>query len=259
MPSSQAAGVRLYYEDVGNGPVMVLLHGLGGSSADWESQLPEFSRDHRVIAPDLRGYGDSERRGPYTVTRFAADVFALLDELQIGSFILVGHSMGGAVAMQMALTQPARIDKLVLANTLPNFRPADLAQRLMLWSRLLLMAVFGPAHLSRRIAALLYPGPELAAVRDRSSERHGRTSRRVYLATLWRLSHWSVEPRLRELAVPTLVMAAEDDYFNAAQLRRFVDGLQGAHSEVFPGTHHGLPLEAPQKFNERLRQFLGLA
>jgi len=259
MPSSQAAGIRLYYEDIGTGPVMVLLHGLGGSSADWESQLPEFSRDHRVIAPDFRGYGNSERRGPYTVERFAADVFALLDELQIGNFILVGHSMGGAVAMVMALMKPSRIRKLVLTNTLPNFRPDDLTQRVMLWSRLVLMAVLGPGHLSRIVAAKPYPGPELTALRDRAGERHGRTSRRVYLSTLWRLSRWSAEQRLPELRVPTLVMAAENDYFDSARLRRFVDGLPGADSEVFPGTHHGLPLEAPQLFNARLRQFLGLA
>jgi pimeloyl-ACP methyl ester carboxylesterase len=260
MPWSEAAGIRLWYVDAGSGPPLVLVHGLGGSSADWESQVAEFARDHRVIAPDLRGYGMSERRGPFAVKQFAADVGALLDELGIGRCILVGHSMGGAVAMQLALDDPQRIDKLVLTNTLPSFRPRGLEQRLMLWSRLVLMSLFGPGRLGRRVAAQLYPGPELAALRDRAGERSARNGRRVYLATLWQLARWSAQERLRELRMPTLVMAAERDYFDSALFRRFIAELpDNAVSEVFAGTRHGLPLEAPQRFNARLRSFLGAA
>lgn len=260
MPWSEAAGARLWYEDEGAGPVLVLVHGLGGSSADWESQIPEFARDHRVIAPDLRGFGRSQRRGPFRVARFAADVCALLDELGIGRFLLVGHSMGGAVAMQMALDRPGAIDKLALANTLSDFRPRNLRQHGMLWSRLLLMSVLGPGHLGRRVAAQLYPGPELTALRDRAGERSARNSRRVYLSALWHLSRWSAQGRLQQLSMPILVMAAEQDYFDSVQLRRFIDALPPrVDAEIFPGTRHGLPLEAPQRFNRRLRSFLEVA
>lgn len=257
---SDAAGVRLWYEEAGSGPPLVLLHGLGGSSADWEAQISEFARDHRVIAPDLRGYGVSERRGPYSVAQFAADVFALLDGLGIGSCTLIGHSMGGAVAMQMALDGPRRVERLVLTNTLPSFRPRSLRQKLMLWTRLLVMSLVGPGYLGRMVAAQLYPGPELAALRDRAGERSSRNGRGVYLRTLRQLARWSVEPRLADLHMPTLVMAAEQDYFDIGELRRFVDVLpEPIESEVFPGTRHGLPLEAPQRFNARLRSFLQAA
>ncbi len=257
MPWSQAAGLRFYYEDAGQGPVLVFLHGLGGSSADWESQIEEFRRDHRVIAPDLRGFGLSERCGPYTVMRFAADVWALLDELDVTGFVLIGHSMGGAVAMEMTLQRPSSVKRLVLSNTVPDFRPRSRAHRLMIWSRLLLMTVLGPGRLGRRSAALLYPGPELSLLRDRAGERSARNQRWPYLASLRNLCRWTALPRLKTLSLPILVMAAELDYLGIESERDFIDHLPpGVESQVFANTRHGLPLEAPQRFNQRLRQFL---
>ena len=75
------------------------------SHADWQKQIDFFARVFRVIAPDLRGHGDSEGGGPFTVDRLATDCSQLLDELKVGSFFLIGHSMGGAVAMQLMAAQ----------------------------------------------------------------------------------------------------------------------------------------------------------
>ena len=109
-------GARLRYLDKGNGPTLLLIHGLGASHTDWQKQIDFFARVFRVIAPDLRGHGESQAEGPFNVERFALDCSYLLDELKIGSIFMVGHSMGGAVAMQLALFKPDRVTKMVLAD-----------------------------------------------------------------------------------------------------------------------------------------------
>src|SRR5207237_10655571 len=109
MPTPQLGDLRCHYLEEGSGPPLVLLHGLGSSARDWEFQFHVYSRSFRVIAPDLRGFGASERKGPFRIEQFAQDVWALLTQLGIDTFRLVGYSMGGAVALEMATSQPWRI------------------------------------------------------------------------------------------------------------------------------------------------------
>ncbi|MBI2382869.1 MAG: alpha/beta fold hydrolase [Gammaproteobacteria bacterium] len=88
----RADGARLYYHTDGDGPPLVLIHGLGSSHQDWEYQVPAFGRHFRVIAPDLRGFGASDRAGEYSVPRFARDLWGLLDHLRVERPLLLGSS-----------------------------------------------------------------------------------------------------------------------------------------------------------------------
>lgn len=258
-------GARLYYQTAGptagpasgEAPALVLIHGLGSSGADWEDQVPVFSKYFRVIVPDLRGHGASARRGAYSVEQFAADTWQLLDRLSVEAPALLGHSMGGAVAMQMTLDRPGRVTKLVLANTLPNFRPQTLAQRWMLWSRLLLMGWLGPRGLAEVMTEKMYPRPDQAALRRKVAKRGARNDRNAYLGSIRALTGWSVADRLAELKLPVLVLAAELDFLPRAETDRFVAALPDARLVLFPGTGHGLPLEEPAAFNRAVLEFLG--
>ena len=100
-------GIRVGYIDTGRGAPVLLLHGLGGSHDEWRMQIPVFAAKHRVIAPDLRGFGASERREPFTIQQHARDMAALLAGLSIERAHVIGLSMGGAVAIEMALRTPA--------------------------------------------------------------------------------------------------------------------------------------------------------
>ena len=250
-------GARLYYQLAGSGAPVVLLHGLGASSDDWEYQVPEFSRHFQVVVTDFRGHGASDRAGDYGVERFAADTWRLLDRLKLRDPVLVGHSMGGAVAMQMALDRPGAVPKLVLANTLPSFRTDTPAKRLMLWTRLLMMSVLGPGRLAKIMTRRLYPGADQAALRAKVARRNARNDKNVYLATIRALTRWSVRDRLAELALPILVLASEHDYFGGAEAERFAALLPDARLQRFPGARHGLPLEMPEAFNRAVLDFLG--
>jgi pimeloyl-ACP methyl ester carboxylesterase len=95
---------------------LVLLHALGESAADWDAVAPAFARHWRVYAPDLRGHGQSDWPGEYSVELMAADVLGFLDALELDRVQLIGHSMGGLVAYLLAGDHPERVSRLILED-----------------------------------------------------------------------------------------------------------------------------------------------
>ncbi len=233
MPYAELPGVRLHYEEAGAGPPLVLLHGIGASRQDWDFQVPAFARRYRVITPDLRGFGQSERSGNYGVATFAGDIWALLDLLKVDSFNLIGHSMGGAVALQMAVDRPERIERLVAADTLPSFQTNTFGKRILFAYRYLMMGVLGPQRLSSAVAAKLFPGPNQQALRDRATAGGMANDRTVYLETLRQLLGWNVLEQLGRLTMPVLVLAAEHDYFPPSDAEAFAKALHERAPEDF--------------------------
>lgn len=256
LPYADINGARIRYVDKGNGPPLLLIHGLGATHADWQQQIDFFARLFRVIAPDLRGHGDSEGDGPFSVDRLASDLSQLLDVLRVGAFFIAGHSMGGAVAMQLALFKPERVKKLVLADTLPSFQPNSWRKRIMFWSRLLLMRVFGPVVLAKQMAKNMFPKPSQEALRELVTMNNNRTPKAVYVSLLKELSRWSVEDKLSWLVMPTFVIAGENDFFPPTEAQSFADGLPDGRCRIMEGARHHLPLEKPEDFNRIVMEFL---
>lgn len=115
------AGALLAYTDSGrpDAPPMVLLHALGETKDDWDVVMPRFAEITRVLAFDLRGHGDSSRPGSYTTAEFTDDVAAALDRLGLSAVILVGHSLGGQVALTLAARRPDLVHRLVIEDVAP--------------------------------------------------------------------------------------------------------------------------------------------
>ncbi|MGW3306757.1 alpha/beta fold hydrolase [Streptomyces sp. NPDC001073] len=110
-------GYRRAFRMAGKGPVLVLIHGIGDSSATWTDLIPDLARTHTVVAPDLLGHGASDKpRADYSVAAYANGVRDLLTTLGIESATLLGHSLGGGVAMQFAYQFPERTERLVLVS-----------------------------------------------------------------------------------------------------------------------------------------------
>src|SRR3954452_8347331 len=111
-------GHRVRFRTAGEGPALLLVHGVAGSSQTWEEVIPQLARDHTVIAPDLLGHGESAKpRGDYSLGAFASGVRDILIALDIETATVVGHSLGGGIAMQFAYQFPERIDRLVLVSS----------------------------------------------------------------------------------------------------------------------------------------------
>ena len=109
-------GYGVHYVERGSGPAMVLVHGFGGMTANWDQMMPALARDYRVIAMDLKGFGLSERNkgAGYSHTDQVSMIKALLDRLTVSRAVFAGHSMGGAVVQRFAATYPEMVESLVL-------------------------------------------------------------------------------------------------------------------------------------------------
>ena len=253
-----AEAVQLAYDDAGEGPAVVRVHGHPFDRRLWGPQLESLSASFRVVAPDLPGYGGSPPRGrKVPMGEFADAVCHLMDGLGIARAVIVGLSMGGLVAMELGLRAPARVDGVVLAaTTAAPVTPAEAAHRRETADRIeregmldlaLEMAakLFGPA--ARRnpdivepvLSMMLHTPPAGAAAALR-----GRAERPDYRALL---------PGLQ---VPALVVAGDHDgYADEAVVAELTAALPDPDVVRLPGSGHLPNLEAPADFDEAVRRF----
>src|SRR5690606_29920516 len=120
-------GCQLHYEEYGHGAPVLLLHGLGSSTRDWEYQIPELARHYRVIALDIRGHGRSGKpRERYSIQGFAEDAVALIEHLQLAPVHLVGISMGGMIGFQLGVDRPELLKSLCIVNSGPEVKAKSL-------------------------------------------------------------------------------------------------------------------------------------
>src|SRR3989337_1169019 len=111
-------GHRVRYRMAGRGPLLVLLHGIAGSSATWNEVFPRLGESHTVLAPDLLGHGESSKpEGDYSLGAYANAIRDLLEALELPRGTIVGHSLGGGVAMQLAYQYPERCERMVLVSS----------------------------------------------------------------------------------------------------------------------------------------------
>jgi pimeloyl-ACP methyl ester carboxylesterase len=260
MPTIQVNATELYYECVGCGPPLLLIHGLGSSGDDWAFQRDEFAGHFTLILPDLRGSGRSAKPpGPYSIAQFAADLWALLDALGIDSCAILGFSLGGAVAQEMALAQAHRVSKLALCNALSNYRTDTWRKWMEAHVQVTLVRLLGLRRAARLIANRLFPHEDQAPKRQRVVDVIGANPRSAYFATINALIGWSALERIHAIACPVLILAAEFDYTPLQEKR--AEAAQFAHAQfvVMKGSRHGTPFDATDAFNARVLEFLGAA
>lgn len=257
MPYFRNDGCQLHYEEYGFGTPVVLLHGLGSSTRDWENQKSALAAHYKVILFDLRGHGRSDRpRENYSIEGFADDVLALLDQLQLQQVHLVGISMGGMVAFQLAVDQPQRLLSLTIVNSSPEVKVDSLASALQIGKRWLFSRLLSMQSIGRMISKLLFPEPGQVAMRDEVVERWRLNDKHAYLASLDAIIGWGVRGRLAAIPCPVLVIAADQDYTPVTQKAAYVAELPDARLLVIEDSHHATPIDQPQRFNAALLEFL---
>ena len=257
MKTIRVNDVDLAYDIAGQGDPVLLIHGLGSGRHDWDPQMAELSTRYRVVSYDVRGHGDSGKpRGKYSLPQFGEDAAALIRELGLGPVHVVGLSMGGMIAFQLAVDEPELVRSLTIINSGPEVIPRGIKQRLQLWTRLVLTALLGPARLSKMLARKLFPKPEQDLLRRAFITRVSQNDRHAYLATTRAILGWSVADRIGGITCPTLVLAAERDYTPISYKRAYVDRMRNARLEVIMDSGHATPWDQPQALNERLLAFL---
>ena len=203
MPVVQLKDSRICYRTRGQGsPALILIHGAAGGAHVWMEQLGPLSRNRQVVAMDLPGHGCAEEAGEISVEFYARIVLELAETLDLDRFVLVGHSMGGAVAQQAALTAPDRVCGLVLAATGARLPVSEMVFQAIdtnfdSFGELLGTFAFSP-NTDRDLVRKWTESPLLAA-------------QKTVRADFEACNAFDVREKLDSIKVPTLVLWGEDD------------------------------------------------
>lgn len=261
MPKVEIHGQSsLAYRERGDGPPVVLVHGFPFSSALWEPQLVGLSDRFRVIAPDLRGFGESDLAdGPYGMDVHADDLAALLDALGLERVVLGGLSMGGYVAFEFVRRHRDRLRGLILADTRAEPDTAEGRANRRRMARTALEEGTDPV-IEPMVPKLL--SPETREARPEVEERLleiMRSARPEAIAAALEGMAGRADSRdlLPRIEVPTLVIGGADDAITpAADLRAMAEAIPDVRLELLAGAGHVSNLEAPERFNAAVRDFL---
>jgi 3-oxoadipate enol-lactonase len=236
--------VRLSVIDVGpTEPLrlgtLVCLHGAGGDAEQWRYQIEHFGRRYRVVAPDLRGHGHSEKpRSSYALEEFLWDFGQVLAQLKVEEpFVLMAHSFGGPVALTFAAAHPERVSRLVLVATAPEMHLNPLVEAVL---KLPL-----PLSTLERLRPLVAPRLHAPLF----------VLKRVLAGTLFPWRGWDLLPAIK---TPALIVGGQFDFIvPPAVLARMKALLPGARLELVRYARHLPQLERPAAVNRSVEGFLG--
>lgn len=274
MSIAKVGPVELYYEEHGSGHPLLLIMGLAADSTAWMFQIPEFQRHYRTIAFDNRGVGRSAKpAGPYSIHEMADDAAGLLDVLDVPRSHVLGISMGGMIAQELALRHPDRVRSLTLACTYPE-PDADVeshlhfsAQRFggrvttdgemeidvkainpMEFLEHMLPTVFNPEFIQQEL-------PKLIQVFS-GALQYGFSMEAILGQVAAVMGHRATD-RLHQIAAPTFVITGDGDLLippaNSDILARHIPN---ARLVKVPGGSHGFNFETPDVFNRAVLGFL---
>ena len=274
MATATVGDVELFYEEHGKGDPLLLVMGLAADSTAWMFQVPEFAPHYRTIVFDNRGVGRSAKPpGPYSTAQMADDAAGLLDALGIARAHVVGISMGGMIAQELALRHPDRVRGLVLGCTYPEpdedierqrrFSVSEMGGTItasgemaieltaldpLLFFQHLLPRVFNQEFIDRELPRLM----QLFA----GALQYGFSMEAILGQVAAVMSHKTTD-RLHQITAPTLVITGDADLLvppaNSDILARHIPG---AHLVKIPGGSHGFNVETPEAFNREVLDFL---
>jgi len=259
----QSARGPLHFENLGTGQAILLVHGFTNYGLFWTPQLAALVHSgYRAIVPDLHGHGASKPADALcTVPSLAHDMTALLDHLAIGQAVVCGLSLGGMVALQMAVDRPDRVAGLIVANTRSSFSDPEMVAMADGW-----IAVFEQEQGPLKRLAATWPRLGNAAFRESAAGRAGydvwaRILARLPGASLSQvargMTRFDLRGRLAAIAVPTLVIAGEQDLlFRADEAREIASEIPSARLAVIAGAGHLSNMDSPDQFNCLMLEFL---
>jgi len=263
-------GREVNYVDAGEGPALVFVHGLGASWQSWLENIPEFARDHRVVAMDLPGFGCSDLpEEDISIEYYANWTFRLLDELGIDAGAVVGNSMGGFIAAEMAIRRPERVQRLAVVSAAVFWQTYRRAQPLVQLARMsdaivarALTRVTDDVATRPRLRswALATAGFRYPHLIDRQlAHEMVRSARRTdgFLPALEALADFPLEEELPKISCPALIVwGAHDTLVPVKDAKRMEELIPDSRRVVFERTGHVAMLERPERFNLLLREFL---
>lgn len=263
--------------EIGSGPPILFVHGHAGAWQNWLEQLPVLAASHRCVAVDLPGFGASPMpRDGVTISGYAVILDALMDELGLDSAVVVGNSMGGFIAAELAIRFPARVERLVLVSSagvatayirFPTWFMARYAERiigaaapLMTASEPQIRRMATRRGLRRGILGLICAHPERIAPELAYEVAVGSGAKPAAGAAAADLGRYDVRDRLGDIACPTLIVwGTRDRVAPPSGADAFERVIPDTRKVIFDDTGHVPMLERPVRFNALLEDFIAEA
>jgi 3-oxoadipate enol-lactonase len=257
MPFAQLEDVRIHYDLAGpaSAPALVFSNSLGATLSMWDSQMPAFQKQFRVLRYDTRGHGQSSiTPGPYTIEQLASDVVALLDQLQLDRVYFCGLSMGGQTGMWLALNAAARFHKLILCNTAAKIGTPEMWNTRIEGVRKGGMKSISTAVMERWFSAdFRSKSPDIVAGTKLMLEGANPEG---YVANCAAIRDFDARETISAIRVPTLVIAGTHDAATTpADGRYLADHIAGARYVELDAAHLS-NIENRDRFNAELNAFL---
>lgn len=259
MKNLMLGDLTLHYLDLGSGYPLILIHGMGSAHTVWDGLLSILSENYRVIALDLRGHGMSSKTpGPYSIELFSHDLYQFLESLNIDQAHFIGHSMGGSIILEMALTHPEKIHSLTLIS---SFASVDLHLEKTLKDLKNILCHEGYNTFFDTCLQLTYTPDFIQENRElfcRIREDMVRSSSIPALQdTLDACLKVDLIDSLESVKVPVLVIAGREDNFTPPYHGQNIkNAILGAKLEIMDNMGHNLPVEKGIDTGHIIRKFL---
>jgi pimeloyl-ACP methyl ester carboxylesterase len=263
MPFFKSSSANIYYEIHGSGPVILMVAGMSSDSKSWQFILDEMTKHYRLIIFDNRGCGRTETDGSaFDLRDLAKDAFGLLDHIGHDTVHIVGHSMGGMIAQEMALMFPERINKLVLASSCPQLSQKakgiidDLYEKWLHgydmadWFRIMFHWLFTKKALENKkfmdaaiIFALAYPYPQTLE---------------GFKGQVDAITGFDTTDRIGKITHTSLIMSGKEDILIPPDESKALLNIRGtAKFKIIEGAAHSIHAEQPGAFSKEVIGFLG--
>lgn len=260
-------GNRLWYEEEGSGMPIVFLHGWMGSSFCFSNQIDYFSKAYRVFVLEHKGHGKSDRPqdASYTLPEFAEELNQAVDQL-IGDqkFVLIGHSMGGMISLVYATTPKfkKRLKALILMSTTPKFENPGVQEYINLIKKGEMSLEPNPEDAKNILVPLCFNQKYIQTHEEaikKFVEEKLKNSEHVAVKTLINfVDHYNVEDKLKEIEVPTLILAGDEDSMVTPENSKSMHKkIKNSQLKIFsPKIGHYIQFEALQEYNKTVENFL---
>jgi 3-oxoadipate enol-lactonase len=261
MPIVENQGVKIYWDDLGQGPPLLLIMGMGYSSALWHRSRPILSQQYRTVAFDNRGVGRSDiPPGPYSISAMASDAAAVLDAARIASAHVFGISMGGMIAQEFALQNPARTNALILGCTSPGGPTAVRAEKNV--TDILVGRDMTQEQAREAMIPYIYDASTSQETIDQDSQvrRRNLPSPEGYKAQLQAVRAWEGYSRISQIASPTLVIHGKSDQLvPPANAELIAEQIPGAKLVLLDHAGHLFLTDQTESALKQILEFLALA
>lgn len=238
---------------------ILLLHGLGVYGVSWAYQVQALSQGgYATLSPDLPGFGKSPAIGNWwSVETAGAEMTRLLDREKIERTVLCGLSMGGAVALHMALTYPKRVTGLILINTFAALRPASISEVVYFLKRGLWSFIVSPSSQAKLVAERIFPNPDQDQWREFLIESIRGSDPRMYRQAMLALGRFNVTRQLSKLRVPVMVITGKNDTTIPPRVqRKMAAQIPEAERHEIEDAGHGVIVDHYDEVNHLLLKFM---